>query len=68
MTSLTVLLALGSDELRLLGLNLGSMTNTNDPEYHEPPNDFSKEALSHFPVFPLIHAIRKDVELNIGEE
>jgi hypothetical protein len=39
---------------------------TPDPELQNLPNDFSNETLSGFPVYPLIHTIRKDVEINIG--
>ena len=39
---------------------------TPDPEVLNFQNDFSNEALSGFPVFPLIHIIRKDVEINVG--
>ena len=37
-----------------------------DPELQNLHNNLSKEALSGLPVFPLIHIIRKDVEVNIG--
>lgn len=38
-----------------------------DPElqnniYH----DFSKESMNKYPVYPLIHTIRNDVEMSIG--
>ena len=37
-----------------------------DPELQNLHNILSNETLSGLPVFPLIHIIRKDVEVNIG--
>ena len=50
-------------------MRLAEQSTTAESDLEGPPNvhHFTSRALSEYPVYPLIHSLRKDVEHNIGK-